>query len=69
MPAARAAEPQTYETIAEAAARARVSTRTIRRRIADGDLTAYRFGPHLIRLDPTEVDRLLRPIPAAGTAA
>jgi excisionase family DNA binding protein len=54
-----------YETIAEAAKRTGVSTKTIRRRIADGTLTGYRFGPHLIRLDPAEVDALLRPIPSA----
>lgn len=57
------------ETIAAAADRLDVSPRTIRRRIADGSLNAYRFGPQLVRLDPAEVDRLLRPIPTAGTAA
>lgn len=52
-------------TVAEAADRLHVHTRTIRRRIADGSLSAYRVGPQLIRLDPTEVDGLLRKIPAA----
>lgn len=64
-----AAAPTTYETIAEAAQRTGVSTKTIRRRIADGTLTGYRFGPTLIRLDPAQVDGLLRPIPTAGSAA
>lgn len=58
-----------YETIIEAAGRTGVSTRTIRRRIAEGHLTGYRFGPRLIRLDPAEVDAALHPIPTAGTAA
>ena len=62
-------EPKQYESIADAARRGRCSPKTIRRRIAEGNLTAYRFGPHLIRLDPAEVDALLRPIPTAGTAA
>lgn len=62
MPRARS---KTYETIADAAARLGVSPRTIRRRIADGQLTAYRFGPRLIRLDAVEVDAVLRRIPAA----
>ncbi len=53
-------------TIADTAERLHVSTKTVRRRIADGRLTAYRVGPHLIRLDPAEVDGLLRPIPSAG---
>lgn len=59
------ARSKTYETIADAAARLGVSPRTIRRRIADGHLTAYRFGPRLIRLDAVEVDAVLRRIPAA----
>ncbi len=59
------AGPQ-YETIAEAAARVGVSGKTIRRRMAEGRLTGYRFGPTLIRLHPSEVDALLRPIPGAA---
>lgn len=50
-------------TIAEAAALIRVHPRTIRRRIAEGALTAYRVGPSLIRLDAGELNALLRPIP------
>jgi excisionase family DNA binding protein len=61
-----ATEGRQLETILEAAARTRVSARTLRRWIADGRLTAYRYGPHLIRLDPAEVDALLRPIPTVG---
>jgi excisionase family DNA binding protein len=61
--------PPQYETMAEVAARYSVSTKTLRRRIAEGKLTAYRFGPHLIRVDPAEVDALLRPIPAATPRA
>lgn len=55
-------------TIPEAAVRLRVSAKTIRRRIADGSLTGYRVGPHLVRLDAAEVDALLRPIPNAKSA-
>ena len=60
---------RSFESIADAATRHRVSPKTIRRRVADGRLKAYRFGPTLIRLDPAEVDALLRPIPAAGDVA
>jgi len=56
-------------TIAEAAEMVRVHPRTIRRRIAEGSLTAYRVGPHLIRLDVDELDAMLRPIPTAGAGA
>ncbi len=61
-----ATPPPQYETLAESAERHRCSTKTLRRRIAEGKLTAYRFGPHLIRLNPAEVDELLRPIPGAA---
>jgi excisionase family DNA binding protein len=44
------------------------STKTVRRRIASGDLPAYRVGStHVIRVDLSEVDALLKPIPTAGS--
>jgi excisionase family DNA binding protein len=55
-----------YISIDQAADHLEVNPRTVRRRIADGTLTGYRFGPRLIRLDPAEVDALLRPIPTGG---
>ncbi|MGH3261435.1 MAG: helix-turn-helix transcriptional regulator [Trebonia sp.] len=55
-----------WVTIATAAERLGLSTKSVRRRIADGTLPAYRIGPRLIRLDSADVDRLLpRRIPAA----
>lgn len=56
-------------SIAAAAEYATCSEKTIRRRIAAGDLTGYRFGAKLIRIDLNDVDRLLKPIPSAGDAA
>jgi excisionase family DNA binding protein len=64
-----AADAREYETITEAARRHRVSTKTIRRRIADGYLIGYRFGPTLIRLCPDEVDAALSPIPTIGAVS
>lgn len=55
-----------YESLTQAAERTGLSTRTLRRRIAAGQLTAYRAGPRIIRLDPVDVDRLLVPVPHAG---
>lgn len=55
-----------YETIAEAAERLGVSTKTVRRYIADGRITGYRFGPRFIRLNPAEVDAALRVIQSAA---
>jgi len=50
-------------TIQEAARHYRVSPDTIKRRIADGAITAYRFGPKVVRLDLAEIDNaMLRPI-------
>lgn len=53
--------------IQTAADYAQVHPRTIRRRIADGCLTGYRFGPRVIRIDLDELDATLRPIPTAGS--
>lgn len=59
--------PTNHITIADAADRLGVSTWTIRRRIADGTLTALRVrGCRAIRLDPVDVDALL--VPMAGGA-
>ncbi len=46
-----------------------VSSRTIRRYIAEGKLTGYRIGDTLIRVDMHEVEALARPIPAATVAS
>ena len=56
---------KTYETLAQAAERTEVSVKTLRRRISAGQLTAYRYGPRVIRVDPHDVDRLMRPVPNA----
>lgn len=54
-------------SITEAADRCHTSYWTIRRRIADGSLHAWRMtGGRTIRLDAAEVDNLLRPVPAVG---
>jgi excisionase family DNA binding protein len=45
-------------SVTEAAARLDISTRTLRRYIAAGRLTAYRIGPRLIKIDAAELDQL-----------
>jgi len=57
--------PKTYESLAQAAARTDVSVKTLRRRISAGQLRAYRYGPRILRLDPNDVDKLMRPVPNA----
>lgn len=56
-----------YITIAETAEYLQVSDRTVRRLIADGELTGYRMGHsrRTIRVDLNEVDeQLMRPLNA-----
>jgi excisionase family DNA binding protein len=64
----RTASAQTeLATIKEAADHFRVHPSTIRRRISDGELTGYRFGPRLIRVDLAEMATLFRAVPAVGS--
>ena len=53
-------------SIADAADYAACSTKTIRRRIADGTLPAYRLGKRALRVDLNELDDALEQIPTAG---
>lgn len=55
-------------SLAVFAEHADVSTKTIRRRIADGTLPAYRVG-RLIKLDLADLDRLAVRIPTVGGEA
>lgn len=54
-----------FESLADASVRTGMSIRTLRGRIAAGELTAYRSGTRIIRVIPDDVDRLLVPIPTA----
>lgn len=54
---------RTFETIAECAERLGVAKITIRRRIAAGQLKAYRSG-RLIRIRPADADAMFRPVAA-----
>ena len=53
---------KTYESLAQAAERTSVSVKTLRRRIAAGKFRAYRYGPQVIRVEPNDVDLLMRPL-------
>ncbi|WP_267616907.1 helix-turn-helix domain-containing protein [Gordonia bronchialis] len=50
------------ESLTAAAEYADVSTRTLRRYIAAGRLTAYRVGPRLIKVDLNDLDEMLQPV-------
>ena len=57
---------QDWESLTRAAARTGMSVKTLRRRVADGSLPAYRTGPRMIRVRSSDIDRLMRPIPSVG---
>jgi len=56
-------------TIADAAEYYGCATKTIRRRISDGTISGFRFGPRLIRVDLNELDAMAVAIPTAGNLA
>lgn len=64
-PSAHRTDPRRLTSIAAAAEFADLSTRTIRRYVAEGRLVGYRVGPRLIKIDLNELDALARPVPAA----
>lgn len=55
-----------FESLTEAADRTGLSVRTMRRRIASGELAAYRSGRRIIRVRPEDVDRLMVRIPTVS---
>jgi excisionase family DNA binding protein len=57
-----AERPTQWPTIQQAAETLQTSTKTIRRRIADGTLDARRIGPRLIRVNPTSLAALGTPL-------
>jgi excisionase family DNA binding protein len=58
------AERTQYLTLAEAADLMSISVKTLRRRIADGTIPAYRCGRRVIRIRADDLERVLLPIPS-----
>jgi excisionase family DNA binding protein len=58
-----------YASVATGAICYSISEKTLRRWIAEGRLTGYRFGPRMIRIDLNELESLVKPIPATGNVA
>jgi excisionase family DNA binding protein len=54
-----------YASLATAAEYLGCNERTVRRYVASGMITAYRFGDRLIRVDLNQVDSAMRPVPNA----
>lgn len=55
-----------WPTIQQVADSQQTSTKTIRRRIADGTLEAKRFGPRLIRINPASLAAWGSPLQYTG---
>ena len=68
MPNSAATRSMEYLTLADAADRMGVSTATVRRRITDGRLGAYRLGDRLIRIRAADLEQMLTEIPNVRTA-
>jgi excisionase family DNA binding protein len=60
-------QPRRLVPLKEAAAVKSCHVDTLRRRIARGELRAYRLGNRIIRVDLDEVDALFKPIPTASS--
>ncbi len=66
MPNIPDSSPVQWGTIKDAAARRQISTKTVRRYIAQGLIQAERFGPRLIRVNLTSLDTLGKPLQYGG---
>ncbi|POH67632.1 hypothetical protein C3B61_06985 [Cryobacterium zongtaii] len=60
--------PPSECTVREAADSLGVSTKTIRRRVADGTISARRFGPRLIRVNIASLEGAGRPFSEVKTS-
>lgn len=56
----------TYISLAEAATMLSMSPKTIRRRISDGTIPAYRCGGRHIRIRLEDVESVMRRVPSVG---
>jgi len=54
-----------FLTVRAAAMKVGASERTIRRWVAAGDLPASRVGKKFVRINETDLEQFMRPIPSA----
>lgn len=67
MPRSATTPSASYLSLADAADRLGVSTVTVRRRITDGRLRAFRLGKRLIRIRVEDLESMLDEIPNVRT--
>ena len=59
-------KPGAFVSLAQAADILGISVQTLRRRVAAGELPAFRTGRRIIRVRVTDLERLLRRVQSAG---
>ncbi|CAL8977578.1 hypothetical protein PROP_02225 [Propionicimonas sp. T2.31MG-18] len=64
MSAIESTKPGAFISLATAADMLGISVHTLRRRIAAGELPAYRSGRRIIRVRINDLDKMLRRIPS-----
>jgi len=65
MPVIESTKPGAFISLAAAADILGISVHTLRRRIAAGELPAFRTGRRIIRVRLTDLEKLLRRVPSA----
>lgn len=65
MSAIESAKPGAFISLSSAAEMLGISVHTLRRRIAAGDLPAFRSGRRIIRIRVSDLDKILKPVPSA----
>lgn len=66
MPVIESTKPGAFISLSAAADILGISVHTLRRRIAAGELPAFRNGRRIIRVRVSDLDNLLRRVPSAG---
>lgn len=67
MSAIESTKPGAFISLSAAADILGISVHTLRRRIADGELPAFRTGQRIIRVRVSDLEKLLRRVPSVGT--
>ena len=66
MPVIESTKPGAFISLSTAADILGVSVHTLRRRIAAGELPAFRTGRRIIRVRVSDLERMLRRVPSAA---
>jgi excisionase family DNA binding protein len=66
MSAIESTKPGAFISLATAADMLGISVHTLRRRIASGELPAFRNGRRIIRVRVSDLQKMLHPIPSAA---